>query len=604
MTSMSSMWSSFSNTAAKEEKRRVTEREDLKYLYSAFTKLPVLKLVLDPRARRIKDFEEFPFDTAVPLRVFKNLSVLEVIDLDFRSIYGWNRLSEQLKSLTVKRAGLDDLSDLLINIVLDDADRRRRRSAKTSVSPVMAFDGLSPRKRYAQLTRSYSSRDSPIHSNSHPSDLSSSESAAQGGSATSTRPGTRSDLASTPPNRRHSRTLSTYVASSSRARRSSSSSSSAAQHTPATSSSNLLSFDGMSAFRWRFLQHLCVADNGLTSITCSSLEPLAPTLQSLDLSSNLFSEVPDSLAALVSLRALNLSNCMIDSLYSLRRNPLPAITVLNLRGNRLQSLAGVDKLYSLERLDIRANKLTDPSELARLTSMPNFRDAYVAKNPFMKSHPTYRVTIFNLFRQSQHLTSDITIDGSAPTYNERKYLVDRPTESRHIPAVKPLADSIPAHGPSLDRTQQEDDGSVHKLEKPLSNAPTPNTAKPGRKVARRRVVDISESPKTPISTRSNETSPEATFVTAMQSPGTAARAYRLRDEHESPCRPRSKEPEALQSPPVDVGQRGASVPARKDLNLSSEQYRRRIEALKEQYGSRWLSAMRDGEDPFAADQAR
>jgi Leucine-rich repeat (LRR) protein len=101
------------------------------------------------------------------------------------------------------------------------------------------------------------------------------------------------------------------------------------------------------ASKWRFLRHLSLADNAMTSIPPASLAPLSNTLYSLDLSSNLFSQIPDSLASLTALRALNLSHCMIDSLQSLTRNPLPAITALNLRANRLQSLAGIEKLYPL-----------------------------------------------------------------------------------------------------------------------------------------------------------------------------------------------------------------------------------------------------------------
>src|SRR5947199_8319342 len=109
--------------------------------------------------------------------------------------------------------------------------------------------------------------------------------------------------------------------------------------------------------KWRFLKHLGLPDNSLTFMTSASLAPLADTLHSLDLSSNLFTQVPDSLATLTSLRALNLSNCMIDSLHSLSRNPLPAITALNLRGNRLTSIAGIERLPSIERLDLPDNKL-------------------------------------------------------------------------------------------------------------------------------------------------------------------------------------------------------------------------------------------------------
>lgn len=138
MSGMSSLWSSLrlsSNSAAKAEKQKAQIQEDLKYLYSAFTKIPCLRLAPDHKARLIAGYEEFPFDSAVPLYAFKNVTALEIYDVDFRQFYGWNILAENLRSLTVKRAGVDDPADLLINIVLDDMDKRRRRSAKAPPSP-------------------------------------------------------------------------------------------------------------------------------------------------------------------------------------------------------------------------------------------------------------------------------------------------------------------------------------------------------------------------------------------------------------------------------------------------------------------------------------
>ncbi len=121
MSGMSSLWATFGlgsgSSATKTEKQKVAIDNDLKYLYSAFTKIPCLRLAPDRRARLIEGYEEFPFDTAVPLLAFKNLSSLEISDIDIRQFFGWDRLAEQLRSLTVKRAGVDDPVDLLINIV-------------------------------------------------------------------------------------------------------------------------------------------------------------------------------------------------------------------------------------------------------------------------------------------------------------------------------------------------------------------------------------------------------------------------------------------------------------------------------------------------------
>jgi hypothetical protein len=63
----------------KKDGMRIKERErieaNLKYLYSAFTKIPCLKIAPQPRARLIEGYEEFPFDSAVPLLTFKNVTL-------------------------------------------------------------------------------------------------------------------------------------------------------------------------------------------------------------------------------------------------------------------------------------------------------------------------------------------------------------------------------------------------------------------------------------------------------------------------------------------------------------------------------------------------
>ena len=415
MSGMSSLWSSFglgsANSAAKAERQAAAIQADLKYLYSAFTKIPCLRLAPDHRARLIQGYEEFPFDTAVPLLAFKNISALEIVDIDVRQFFGWDRLAEQLRSLTVKRAGVDDPADILINIVLDDMDKRRRRSSKPQTSPATTWAPSTSPKRsptipHAELVKSNSAPGSP-DSNAHSEEREvRGNSMVRSGSAdlttlTKGRPRSHSPVRPT-----SSRTGSAHghVRGSHKIRRSGSASSQSSTsdgwYNPRGSSSNLLATSVLPSSKWRFLKHLSLADNSLTSIPAESLAPLANTLHSLDLSANLFSQIPDCLASLTALRALNLSNCMIDALHSLTRNPLPAITALNLRSNRLASLAGIERLYPLERLDLRDNRLSDPTELARLTGIPDLREIWVAGNPFTRTHGNYRVTIFNLFRRT------------------------------------------------------------------------------------------------------------------------------------------------------------------------------------------------------------
>ena len=116
------------------------ETADVKYLYSSCTKLPALRLgpfsftstpspsnPVATLAKPVKDFEDCPPpDTAVPLYAFKNLQSLALDELDPRAFLGWDALSLQLRSLEVKRSGIEDVGELICDAVVEDAERRKK----------------------------------------------------------------------------------------------------------------------------------------------------------------------------------------------------------------------------------------------------------------------------------------------------------------------------------------------------------------------------------------------------------------------------------------------------------------------------------------------
>jgi hypothetical protein len=223
-------------------------------------------------------------------------------------------------------------------------DKRRRRSSKAQMSPTSTWvTSSSPRRSptlpHAELVHSNSAPGSPDERVNIGDDEERGITLVRSGSdgaksPTKARP--RSNSPIRPPSSRTSSAHGHLRGCSYKIKRSGSGSSQSSDswQNPRGSSSNLLSMGILPSSKWRFLKHLSLADNGLTSISIASLAPLANTLHSMDLSGNLFSQVPDSLASLTALRALNLSSCMIDSLHSLTRNPLPAITALNLRSSK------------------------------------------------------------------------------------------------------------------------------------------------------------------------------------------------------------------------------------------------------------------------------
>ncbi|MBE7180099.1 MAG: hypothetical protein INR71_02640 [Terriglobus roseus] len=617
MSGMTSFWSGFSlssRSAAKTEKQMAALKEDMKYLYSSFTKIPCLRLAPDHKSRLIAGYEEFPFDTAVPLFAFKNLSALEISDVDFRQFYGWDRMADQLRSLTLKRASLDDPTDLLVNIVLDDMDKRRRKAAKAPGSPTTPLATTSPRMKHAELALYSPEADSPAavrrlssEASDRPGDYLDGSPAAKAKFNRRPRSASPSRLTSPPQSAHHSRTSITQLR-----RSSGSSGSSVKSNTPRGSTANLLSFGVLPPAKWRFLRHLSIADNSLTTLSVSSLAPVANSLQSLDLSSNLFTEIPDSLASLTALRALNLSNCMISSLHSLRKGPLPAVTTLNLRHNRLASLAGIERLLSLERVDFRDNRLSDPVELARLTCIPDIREVFVHHNPFTKTHHGFRISIFNLFRATPGYHEDILIDSNPPTYSERKHLVDRAPEPASVPVIAPSSEDE-VERPSVSSSGVPD-AVAQPRPSPLDENPTvsarPSPVHPveshkRRRGPRRRVVELVEEQTPDIQTSFNETQPAGLVAspTASSEGVTPTDDVQLgpttsNDSSASQPNPTPLKPYTLPLTTLDtnIPPEDGRVPTRSISEIpvsGGDTYKKRIEALRIDLGPAWLSALTD-----------
>ncbi|KAK2761435.1 hypothetical protein FQN53_007741 [Emmonsiellopsis sp. PD_33] len=612
MSGMSSLWSSFGlgskDSTSKSEKAKLAIENDLKYLYSAFTKIPCLRLAPDHRARLIRGYEEFPFDTAVPLHSFKNLSALEIIDVDFRSFYGWDRLAEQLRTLTLKRANIDDPEDLLTGIVLDDIDKRRRRSSKYQSSPVLGSSS-SP-QAFNKPDKSASAPGSPGTETGFGTSASPKGSASmvRGGSEGSKGHARTQSISPTRPT--SSKQPSHRRGASSKIRRSGSGSSNSSETSILYrngSTSNLLAAGVLPPSKWRFLRHLSLTDNSMTSVSVSSLAPVANTLHSLDLSWNLFTEVPDSLASLTALRSLNLSHCMIGSLHSLSKNPLPAITALNLRGNRLRSIAGIERLLSLERLDLRDNELSDPTEIARLTGIPYLREIWVSGNPFTKTFSGYRVSIFNLFRQTPGFSEDITIDTTGPGYSEKKQLVARVAEPegapiiRHSergdnPADKTAGAPVGSSTLAAIRTETTSPVAVIQSEHAVGSARR-------RKGHRRKIVELAHSDYSTTGVAGGAETISPVFqqpipehpVTRPLPPAEQLPNKIPDTEPLHTTKPMHKPKEPQKSPDVDLPKGAHLLPAIQglDWNANGDTYRQRLEALKQEVGSNWLTVLGD-----------
>ncbi|SNX84803.1 uncharacterized protein MEPE_03512 [Melanopsichium pennsylvanicum] len=361
-SSFSSSLSWFGSASIKPDPSR-----DVKYIYSCFTKIPSLRLGPIPARKLIQDFEDCPGQSAVPLDVFKNLQMLELDDVDPRTLIGWDRVCIQLRSLSCKKSNIEDLTDFLVDLVIVDTKRR----CGENVDPV--------RLRRAPRDAEHL----PASTTTHASDTDLEDDQTEPSVAAST------------------------VALSS------------AGQAP-TSDAVVSLPKELPSLAWHFLRYLNLSSNNLTFVPNEPLLCLSG-LTNLDLSSNLLNVVPPSLSHLRLLTSLNMSDNLIDSVLGIY-DALPAIRVLNLAKNRLESLCGLERLYTLQRIDLRGNAIYEAGEVGRLAPLPAIAEVWIKENPLVEELVDYRVDCFVEFAQEGR---SVTLDGEAPGFFQKQRISER-----------------------------------------------------------------------------------------------------------------------------------------------------------------------------------
>ena len=119
----SGWWGSSFQTMS--DPQAVLER-NLKIIYTAFTLLPALCIVLqDPKGKHTEiegfSFAEYPGDRMLPLKAFKNLQRLELQGIDARVIL-FSQEWSSIRAIQVRDTGLEQMSDLL---ACPDAESRK-----------------------------------------------------------------------------------------------------------------------------------------------------------------------------------------------------------------------------------------------------------------------------------------------------------------------------------------------------------------------------------------------------------------------------------------------------------------------------------------------
>ena len=141
-------------------------------------------------------------------------------------------------------------------------------------------------------------------------------------------------------------------------------------------------------------------DSSLTLLTC---------VRSLDLSANCFKAM-ENLHNCVNMMSLDLSYNRISSTARLNER-CGNLTQLKLRCNSLTSTEGIDKLYSLEHLDLSGNLISTFKEISRLSALPCLEVLFLKENPIGFAS-NYRVEVLS------RLVGLVSLDGAEATTKE------------------------------------------------------------------------------------------------------------------------------------------------------------------------------------------
>ncbi|KAF9129819.1 hypothetical protein BG015_004090, partial [Linnemannia schmuckeri] len=299
---------------------------------------------------------------------FSALTHLELHKIPPDSIEGWEVLMKQLKSLVIIQSGMEDVYDIMIKTVIDSERRRRQRISREKNRAILIQKEQQEALKDAALT----SQELEV--------VPTAKDETSNGSASS----------------------SSVVSGA---------------------GSDTLESDAMilsSLKMWPLLHHLSLSDNSLPTLAHNDTFIHTQSIVSLDLSHNLFLSPPSALIHLHNLHNLNLSYNMISGVQSIYQI-LGNIAILDLRGNRLESLSGLERLWNLEKVDVRENHLDEAAEVGRLAALPGIREVWSERNPFCLIQSKHRLEILAVFKANGH---DLMLDGSFASFNEKRLLAN------------------------------------------------------------------------------------------------------------------------------------------------------------------------------------
>lgn len=501
-SSFSSSLSWFGTSAGKPD-----PSSDVKYIYSCFTKIPSLRLGPIPARKLVQDFEDCPGQSAVPLDVFKNLQMLELDDVDPRTLTGWDRICIQLRSLTCRKSNIEDLTDVLVDLVILDTKRKRGETVR------------SRRLRNVSASNTDANR----------------------------------DLAGMKTEPTGAKTSSSHEQAS----------------TVATSTPTLPK--ELPSLAWHFLRYLNLSHNNLTFVPVEPLLCLSgltnldlssnllnvvppslshlPALTSLNISDNLIDSVLGIYDTIPAIRVLNLAKNRLESLCGLER--LFTLQRIDLRGNAIYESGEVGRLAPLpaiaevwvkdnplveELVDYRVDCFVEFAQEGRSVSLDGEAPGFFEKQRIAERVPNATALFAQLSSgRSRWLEPSkdgvSRADGEAEQEveeNEAQLAKDVATTSRNASVVKNVrhravhraANADVNRGrsellqvPSSDNSDSRADGTEHGRSRSRSTSRTGNSSRlqsgasasgPSSRRRNQRVVELDTSPQKPIASSSRE----------------------------------------------------------------------------------------------------
>lgn len=389
--------------------------KDIKYLYSSFTKVPCLILSPKTKINSINSYEEYPCDTSVPVKMFKNLQVLEMVDYEPNEIFGWNVLSEQLRILIIRKSKISDMAEVLFHLVIDDESGRLSFNSSSSHTKSKKYDYIGNTNTVEAMA------------------------------TTTMMPtiGSSTDDTFTEMNE-----MFRYKRERGYTSNSISGSGSGSSTLPKDIYVEPKDYKSLPESKWSFLKQLTMSESSITSIQPYIFKPLV-NLVKLNLSNNLLEELPIGLDQLVNVKYINFADNYLTSLKNLPTNLTQLIT-LNFNNNKLQDLNGIENISALEKIDLRRNKLNNINALKPLVLLykngnTKIDNIYLSQNNLVKN---YRSELFNLFNGVKY-KNYMKLDDSRPGYFEKAMLLDSEAAIKNLEKFLQIEEQI---------EQQEEEG--------------------------------------------------------------------------------------------------------------------------------------------------